>query len=78
MTNFQVEHDVTAGTTLRKADGRDALACASKDCGKKLGWSEQERVTIAVPIETADRAEVLRARFRALLDAEDATGVDQR
>jgi hypothetical protein len=42
-----------------------ALQRASKDLGQPLEWSEQELATLERACATADRAEVLRARFDA-------------
>lgn len=53
---------ITPGRRLR-ADLDLALKRASQDLGQPLEWSEQELATIDRACATADRAEVLRARF---------------
>ena len=55
----------TAGEQLA-ARYAEALARASREHGRQLEWTEAETVALAKAIESADRAE----RVKALLDAE--------
>ncbi|WP_156659251.1 hypothetical protein [Mycobacterium sp. 852002-53434_SCH5985345] len=56
---------MTAGQQLR-AQFAEALARASRECGRALEWTEAEVVALDLAAECADRADVVRA----LLDRE--------
>jgi hypothetical protein len=56
---------MTAGQCLR-ARYEEALAHASRETGRQLEWTEGEAVALETAIESADRAE----QVRALVDAE--------